>query len=381
MLLIGIDGCRSDALQQASTPHLDALLSNSVYSFDSWHVGITFSGPSWTTILTGVQWNKHGVSDNTISGSRFDSFPPFPKLAKEIKPALKCVEVVEWSPLADEFYNDGWDEKIKVADGNSFATADSAVVQLQDTALDLLFVYFDKVDLTGHTTTFSPSNTLYINAIQQVDSAVGNVLNALYARSAYANEDWLILLITDHGGNLFFHGGNTYEERHIWWIASGSAVTPEQISAPDPGTYNCNLNNTLDTGCVNLNLLKQSPIHPDIAVTALHHLIFDTGIHPETKAEWQLDGKSWLTLPSAIDERSESGIRIFPNPASDFLSIAGNRPITNMKISDLHGRTVTCLNLLQPQATLDISELAAGSYLVRACAGTDCFTKKVMVVK
>ncbi|MBK8659915.1 MAG: alkaline phosphatase family protein [Bacteroidetes bacterium] len=60
VLIIGIDGTRSDALQQANVPNLDALIANGLYTYDAWHCGITVSGPSWSTIMTGVWWNKHG---------------------------------------------------------------------------------------------------------------------------------------------------------------------------------------------------------------------------------------------------------------------------------------------------------------------------------
>ena len=45
VLIIGIDGCRPDALQQANTPNIDQFLSNSIYSWDALNDGITISGP------------------------------------------------------------------------------------------------------------------------------------------------------------------------------------------------------------------------------------------------------------------------------------------------------------------------------------------------
>lgn len=382
VLLIGIDGCRSDALQQAHTPNIDALLSTSLYSFDSWHVGITWSGPSWTTILTGAEWNKHGVTDNTFSGKNFNDFPAFPARAKEIHPNLKCVEVVEWDPLADEFSNGGWDKIVQAADGSTFPTADSAVLQLQDPDIDLLFTYFDQVDLTGHTTTFSPLNALYINAIQNVDSAIGIVLDALHDRPTYANEDWLILLITDHGGNSFFHGGNSFEERHIWWIASGNAVQHRQVNENDPGTYNCNLNDVFDTTCVDAWLLKQSPVHADIAVTALHHLVTDAGVDPETKAEWNLDGKSWLTSPTGMQPSASTMFNVYPNPATSGISVnleqSGAAKIT---LSDMHGKTVMSENVYGSEVTLPLENISAGWYLLHVITADQSILRKIMVTK
>lgn len=371
VLIIGIDGTRSDAFQQANTPHIDALLSTATYSYDSWHTGITWSGPSWSTILTGVNWNKHGVIDNGFTGSHFDVYPPLPTLAKQIKPNLNCSIVAEWDPLIDDITNASWNRAVKVSDGSNWPTADSAVIELQNPDIDLLFAYFDKVDLTGHTTTFSPSNPLYISAIQDVDSAVGKILNALYARPTYSSEDWLILVVTDHGGTSFFHGGNSNEERHIWWIASGDMVAHQQINQADPGTYNCNSNNVVDTTCVNYSLMRQSPVHADITVTALHYLIYDSGINPETKPEWNLDGKSWLlNLNSIAENPNGATINVFPNPAADFVTISNLDVLIQNKqpleIFTADGRKVFSTVPTASSVNINTRSFSSGIYMVTA---------------
>ncbi len=371
VLLIGIDGTRSDAFLQANTPYIDGLLSNSTYSFDSWHTGITWSGPSWTTILTGVQWNKHLVTSNGFSPSDFVNYPPFPTLAKQIKPSLNCSIVAEWHPLIDDISNAGWNHTVKVPDMETWITADSAVSELLNPDIDLLFAYFDRVDMTGHYTTFSTSNPLYISAIQSVDSAVGKVLDALYARPTYSSENWLILLVTDHGGTGFMHGGNSYEERHIWWIASGNGVAHQQINQADPGTYNCHSNNVFDTTCVNNALLKNSPTHPDIAVTALHHLIYESGINPETKPEWNLDGKSWLLNPNGVDEIAEKdNISVYPNPAAGEFTV-GNLQLTlknktPVELFSADGRKVFGTVPVSESITINTANFAKGVYLLKA---------------
>lgn len=385
VLIIGIDGVRSDALQQANTQHINGLLASATYSFDSWHTGISWSGPSWTTILTGVNWNKHGVTNNNFTGSNFNQYPPLPTLAKQIQPNLNCSIVAEWHPLIDNITNAAWNRTVKVVDGSNFPTADSAVLELQNPDIDLLFAYFDKVDLTGHFSTFSPSNPLYISAIQDVDSAIGKVLNALYARPTYANEDWLILLITDHGGTGFSHGGNSYEERHIWWIASGSAVAHWHITQADPGTYNCHLNNVFDTTCVNYSLLRQSPVHPDITVTALHHLIYDSGINPETKPEWSLDGKSWLLNSTDIGRNDADIFSVFPNPAINAITVFSKtgEAKNHIELFNVLGERIENVPSTQftDRTVLDITRLSNGTYLLVIRAGAETSVKKIVVMK
>lgn len=369
VLIIGIDGTRSDALQQANTPNIDGLLTNALYSYDSWHTAITWSGPSWATILTGVYWNKHGVVNNGFIGKHFDQYPPISALAKQIKPNLDCAIVAEWDPLIDEIDHANWNRAIKTPDTETWITADSAVAQLQKPDIDLLFAYFDKVDMTGHSSGFDTANQLYIQAIQTVDSAVGKVLNSLYARPNYANENWLIFVVTDHGGKSLFHGGNTYDERHIWWIASGSAVAHQKISKADPGTYNCNNNMVFDNLCVDANLLKQSPVHPDIAVTALHHLLYDT-LNPENVAAWKLDGKSWLQQSTGIEQTTaDAQLNIFPNPNSGLFEIDGLQLSTNknlpVEIYTLDGRKIYSEIPTSMRFSIDLKTIEKGFYVLK----------------
>ncbi len=381
VLVIGIDGCRSDALQQANTPHLDSLIATGLFTYDAWHCGITVSGPSWSTIMTGVWWNKHGVTSNTYTGSHFDNYPYFPKLAKSVKPALKCVQVVEWAPMSDNVYNDGWDSKLKTPDGDGASTAAVAATQLADDNLDCMFVYFDAVDLTGHSSGFSPTNPSYIQAIENVDDKVGIVLNALYSRPNYANEDWLVLVTTDHGGLGTGHGGITWEERHIWWIAAGKDVTHQQITGADPGTYNSLGIGVFVSSGVNQTLLKTSPVQSDIAVTALHHLIYDSGIRPEEA--WDVDGKSWLAEFNDVKKvEGEDNLTVFPNPTTGATSFWFENPLkqnVTITVYDLLGKEVKRFANIEAtnKATVDFAGLSCGTYVVKLQVGQTLYTRKV----
>ncbi len=385
VLLIGIDGCRSDALQQANTPTIDSLLGTSLYSNDSWHLGITISGPSWSTILTGTNWNKHGVKGNSYAGSNFNSYPYFTKRAKEIKPNLKCVEISEWAPLLNEVYNDGMDLKIKTDAGGDSTTAE-ALRQLQDSSLDCLFTYYEAVDRAGHASGFSTGNSAYINSIEYVDTQMALLFQGLKNRVNYQHEDWLVLVVTDHGGVGLAHGGNSWAERHIWWIASGTAINPGQIIAGDPGTYNFLATGIFNSLGVNKNLMKQSPVQADIAVTALHHLIFDSGILPENYPAWKLDGKSWLTNTIGIEAiENSSEFNLYPNPANEKISInlSGTKNETIiLNVYDLSGRLILApqINVSANLLEIDVSQLTSGTYLSKIQVGKKGYSKKFNVL-
>ena len=77
VLLIGIDGCRADALELANTPTIDYLISNGIYSPDALNDDITISGPGWSAILCGVWSDKHLSVDNSFVGTDYTNYPLF----------------------------------------------------------------------------------------------------------------------------------------------------------------------------------------------------------------------------------------------------------------------------------------------------------------
>lgn len=395
VLIIGLDGVRSDALQAANTPNLDRLIANGFYTYDSWCLGITVSGPSWSTIFTGVWYQKHGVTDNSYAGSNYNKYPYYVTRAKEVNPNIYAVQIVDWAPMSDQVYNDGFNQKIIRPNGNTASIVAAAQVQLQNPNLDALTVYINKVDGAGHGSGFSPSNAAYISAIEETDMYVGQVVQAVYDRPNYDQEDWLILVTTDHGGLGTSHGGNSNEERQIWWIGSGKNVQSRQVTADDPGSYRMN-NNPLDTA-----KLKLAPTQADIAVTALHHLVFDAGVRPDDKsiapgAQWDLDGKSWLdsirtaepdpTEPTGIASLDNKlSLKAYPNPTTGALTLwfdPKGMPVS-YTVSDMNGRPVQ-----QGKApgngyrlNLDLNGLPEGTYYIHIVAGDRSAVHKIIKSK
>jgi hypothetical protein len=376
VLVIGIDGTRADALQQANTPNIDSLVAHGFSCFDSWHLDITVSGPSWSSIMCGVYHNKHGVTGNSYSNTNYNNYPYFPTRAKEFKPNLRCIQYTEWAPMSDNVYNDGWDLKLKGPDGATVTTGNAAVTQLQDPDVDVLFTYFDAVDLTGHSTGFNPNNAAYINAIQSVDLQIGNIMTALRARPNYANEDWLVLMTTDHGGIGTGHGGNTATERKIWWIGYSERGLTSQISGqPDPGTYNPQLPVLTATDTAKQRL---APVQADIAVTAIHHLIYDSGQRPENQTAWNLDGKSWLCdmglcsekLVGINEVKKNNLFAIYPNPTKNSFTITAAQSLSNkvsqLTIIDQLGKIIYAEKdiLLNANKTIDGANLQSGVYFI-----------------
>ncbi|MHB1037530.1 MAG: alkaline phosphatase family protein [Pirellulales bacterium] len=248
VLIVSIDGCRPDALQLADTPNLDALIGAGAVSYtsESSHTA-THSGPNYSSMLTGVDTNKHGVTTNEFTGSHFDLWPSLFHRLEAAQPSLYTASYVQWGPIntgigidhVADAYGAGADSWVATQAANLLKTGNP----------DVLFVEVEGVDQEGHASGFSPTNPKYVSAIHTADANVGTVLAALEARPGYIDrsEDWLLLTTTDHGGS-----GTAHEP-------SGGAATWTTFTIVDARTVEPGR----DLG---------SPRVYDIGVTALDHM-------------------------------------------------------------------------------------------------------------
>lgn len=232
VLIIGLDGCRQDALRAANTPHIDALLPNALYSYDALTEYPTWSGPGWSSLLTGVWSDKHGVLENSFAGSNFEDYPCLFNYIEEFNPGLRTVSLVDWKPIHDYITN-GADENYYSPLATYFLADEEirtkAVQELTFNNPDAMFVYFGSIDEAGHTTTFSASNPIYISAIEDVDGYIGEIMDALQSRPTYNDEDWLVILSPDHGGESFGHGEAKEVERNTFQIYWNENFSSEEI--------------------------------------------------------------------------------------------------------------------------------------------------------
>ena len=214
VLLLGIDGCRFDAMSKAKTPNLDKLMENGKYSHalilgDRYQENDTVSGPGWGSIVTGVWADKHNVQDNGFKEPHFDKFPHFFHWVKQELPEAKTISIINWSPIKTFMVSDAdlsidttsVPKAYQLWDNTSAAKAVELIETESPTAMML---YFGEVDETGHAHGFHPSVPEYIDAIEHVDSLVGDVLDAIEKKS---DQKWLIVVTSDHGGLGTGHGG------------------------------------------------------------------------------------------------------------------------------------------------------------------------------
>lgn len=227
VLILGIDGCRQDALQNAATPNLDGLLNYAVYSYDALTHAPTWSATGWSTMLTGVWETKHGAYSNAFTNTNYTDWPSLFSRVESYDPMLNTVSVCTWGPINDNIVTVA-DSEITLTN-NDAAVKNEGVDLLTNSDPDVLFLDFSDVDYAGHANGFTANGATYLSVIETTDGYVGEVLTALQNRSTYAQEEWLIMVATDHGGNTSGHGGTTFAERNVFMIAARPGTDPVEL--------------------------------------------------------------------------------------------------------------------------------------------------------
>lgn len=319
LMIIGLDGTRSDVIEIAHTPALDSLRAEGYTELDAVTGDLSLSGPGWASMLTGVWCDKHNVVDNDASweNSQFDAFPHFITRVEQQRPELQTVSVSHWAPINDEilcaferFDNCGRAD-IVINTTTDAGVRDYVVDILSREDPDVVFMQFDDIDHVGHGTApasqptlggFCPyevgtldggclvPNSEYVEIVEKTDAYIADILEALRMRPNYAQENWLIIVSPDHGGGGTVqnqHGFDNAQDRRTFLIVSGDSAAPLPFPA---ATSLAELPDPVLPG-PGLPLPGLTPVETsgakivDIAATALLHL------NIPIKDEWRLAGQ------------------------------------------------------------------------------------------
>ncbi len=240
ILFVGIDGVRYDTLLEQQTPALDRVAADGFLQDVQVNAsGPTISGPSWSTMVSGVLPPTHRIFDNDLTDHDLGRYPDFITLGTRAFPEVQTFAGADWEPLVSShsggpifagggFLSDRRRGKEATADDwhvGDQQVADRATEHL--TALEsepgsITFVYQHGVDTAGHREGVGERYREFIDAS---DRRLDQLLRAVDERPGRAGEDWLIIVATDHGHvDEGGHGGDHPAERTAWIAASGVGV-------------------------------------------------------------------------------------------------------------------------------------------------------------
>ena len=239
-LVIGYDGARADLLvhtkgdPRAATQAVKAG-GGKIYAmycggdFPRWQNTVTC--PGWTTLLTGHWADERGGTGHGIHDNGLVKAPDTPKLLFNSLFDQKLIQraalVVAWKEFFSYegavWYNDkayaeqkGYNAQwLNVPDDESKICA-AAKKEVQNPAAGFVMAIFNATDHAGHDAGFGDYNPKYIEAFKDCEHYGYALIEAVKARPAYAAEDWLIIVTTDHGGWRLGHWAHWAVERQIF---------------------------------------------------------------------------------------------------------------------------------------------------------------------
>lgn len=198
VLILGVDGMKSDALLKAKTPTIDEYFFERGSQTLSAKIDTSksFSGPGWASILTGVWSEKHLVNSNFFTMKNFQQYQLLSCLLDDAEQEFGVEMTTGWDELSFELDNCSG-SRLVLGDDN---ISDHVLDKLKDCTTDVVFAHFIEVDNRGHNFGFSVDSPEYIDEIESIDHYLRCFLDVVEKREAQLQEEWLLVLCTDHGG-------------------------------------------------------------------------------------------------------------------------------------------------------------------------------------
>jgi hypothetical protein len=215
VLLIGTDGTNMSKILEYT---YDNPLSGFRVAMDEGITGTTtlvghttISGPSWSTILTGVWDNKSGVINNLFDPAPYKKWPTVINLLEYgLGDNVTTAVIANWQYINDIADAGGYPADVNTyipydaEDGWEAAddeVADATIALINATGGDestFVFSYQVGVDEEGHL--HGGNSTQYRDAVINTSENIKAILDAVDAwETANPGEKWTIIITTDHG--------------------------------------------------------------------------------------------------------------------------------------------------------------------------------------
>lgn len=244
VVMIIIDGVPTDMIQRLHPQTIFEIASHGAFgiSYVGGEVGAysqtpTISAVGYNTMLTGTWANKHNMWDN--SGDPNYNYWSIFRIAKEQQEPLTTGLFSSWTDnrtvllgegleananMKIDFVRDGYDldhEKypnkemdLQVFDYDEAASTEGAECIRTD-APDLSWVYLWYTDDAGH---IMGNGEYFDEYTLKADEQVKRIWDAVQYRQENFDEDWMVIVTTDHGRTAdgHGHGGQSARERGSW---------------------------------------------------------------------------------------------------------------------------------------------------------------------
>lgn len=244
-VFIIVDGVPADQLERLKPTAIFDIASTGAYAraYTGGEVGSytetpTISAPGYANIITATWSYKHNIRGNSNLKPNYNYWNLF-RIAKEQEKDYKTAIFSSWEDNRTVLVGEGKDEtnnlKIDIIrDGYDNDTirfprlkndmhifeideliSKEAAKSIMYEAPDLSWVYLWYTDDAGH---IYGNSDKFDEFVLKADHQVGRIWEAVKYREANFDEEWMIVVTTDHGrtDNGYGHGGQSERERTTW---------------------------------------------------------------------------------------------------------------------------------------------------------------------
>ncbi|MCU7549408.1 DUF4983 domain-containing protein [Chitinophagaceae bacterium LB-8] len=240
VLIIGIDGAVGAEYKTIQPTVLEGMKLHSKYTYDGFSDESTTDASSWKTLMSGVPFAKHQISDSSLvytqpqDGDEHGAIKNYPSFLNYIlsssKSDTRTTVISSWSTLMSKLAAEAENKILGVDDA---AVKDSAVAKLPTSNSDIVIVHFNGVAKAGKISGFSATAQGYKDAVTTVDGYIGNIMTALKSRPGYGTkEEWLVIILGTHGGTGTTYGGSTTQEVNTVAFYYNEKFKPTELVKP-----------------------------------------------------------------------------------------------------------------------------------------------------
>lgn len=251
-VFIIIDGVPADVIERLNLPAINEIASQGAYAraYTGGEIGEysqtpTISAIGYTNLLIATWLNKHNVGGNSNLKPNYNYWTIF-RIAKEQEREYKTAIYSSWTDnrtvllgegkketghLKIDYVCDGFDldtlcfpqkdKELHIFDIDEHVSKQAAK-GIRNDAPDLSWVYLWYTDDAGH---IEGNGSFFDEYTKQADLQIERIWQAVQYREKHFDEEWMVVVTTDHGRTEsgYGHGGQSERERTTW-IATNQQV-------------------------------------------------------------------------------------------------------------------------------------------------------------
>lgn len=220
VFIVSFDGGKPAVMQKSAMPTLFEMAKTGAVDWNARTVFPSITLPSHTSMLTGLDIPRHGITWNDYQPRRgVVKVPTVFKLARDVG----YTTAIFAGKLKFRHLNvPGTVDEFQIPSYNAKIVAAAAAKYIVEKKPNLCFVHFADSDGAGHE--FGWSSPQQIQAFADEDAALQTLRDAV--KAAGIENRSVFILTADHGGHDKTHGSDSPEDMTIPWIVWGATVKP-----------------------------------------------------------------------------------------------------------------------------------------------------------